>query len=148
MNDYIIFEIINTINVFFTTFSSKYSNWEVRLHMFNRYVYHLSFHLSFASLFLHFYCPILSLSPLSFSPVHISHPFSYFHLHFCPFSPPLLYISEFLPSVHLFSFLPPQCLILSRRGGAGSCSLPAGCETQTSTLCCHGEPWPPAPIIQ
>lgn len=56
------------------------------------------------------------------------------------------FVTPFLPPLN--PCLPSYPLPWSRRGGAGSCSLSASREAETSTLCCHGEPGPSAPIIQ
>lgn len=82
--------------------------------------------------------------------------FYYFFLTFFPFiwSVSLLILFYFshccslLFSIFLLTLLSLFRLASSRRRRAGCCSLPAGSSTQTSTLRCHGEPGPPAPIIQ
>lgn len=66
----------------------------------------------------------------------------------CLISLPLSLIPSFLSSILPLPTLPHCPLLWFRRGGARSRSLPASCQAQTSTLCCHGELGPSAPIIQ
>lgn len=104
-----------------------------------------------SSLVFVFFHTLHNLSPL-FSPIFSPFILLLFHfVHITCFLPHFVLNSCHISYMFLQTFLPlltPYPLFSTRRRRAGSRSLPASSSTQTSTLRCHGESGPSAPLLQ